>query len=74
MLACFPPLDILAEMEAQVCTLIRNIPLRGGKKPEEELDSIKRQERQEALVKWCTQLSEERLTHKRVVETFLPIF
>ncbi|CAK1598874.1 unnamed protein product [Parnassius mnemosyne] len=72
-LARFPPLDILAEMDARVYDRIRALRQSGGSEPEEALESVKRQERQNALATWRTRL-EERYEYKRVIGAILPVF
>ena len=70
LLACFPPLDILASMNARIYNTIREI---AGCSPLSTLD-IRRRENNVVFQTWRTRLCEERYTRKRVVQAILPSF
>lgn len=72
-LARFPPLDILAEMDSRVYNRIRILREDGESDPVKGLEVVKHQERQIAWETWRTRLS-ERSAHKPIVQAVLPVF
>lgn len=73
-MARFPPLDILADMDARVYDQIQAIRQSGESVPGSAFERLRRQERQHALEKWRERLQEPQYSCKRVVEAVLPHF
>ncbi|CAK1581735.1 unnamed protein product [Parnassius mnemosyne] len=74
LLARFPPLDILADMDARVYDWTRVLRQSVGSEPDEVFEGVKRQERINAFETWRARLSEERYACKRVVGAIPPHF
>ncbi|XP_037296413.1 uncharacterized protein LOC119189843 [Manduca sexta] len=74
-LARFPPMDILADMDAKVYDRMRIVRQTSGGQPITAFAvAIRREEKQNALAAWHSRLCEEPYVHKRVVEAILPVF
>lgn len=74
LLARFPPLDILADMDARVYNRIRVIRQSGNSVPGIAVVRLRRQERRHALEQWRERLQQPQYSRKRVVEAILPHF
>ncbi|XP_046976492.1 uncharacterized protein LOC124542612 [Vanessa cardui] len=76
LLACFPPLDILAERDARVYDQTRALRQSGGSAsyPASVLEALRRQEQRRAHTTWYARLRGDRYAHKRVVSAILPAF
>ncbi|XP_046976333.1 uncharacterized protein LOC124542425 [Vanessa cardui] len=76
LLACFPPLDILAERDARVYNQTRALRQSGGSAsyPASVLEALRRQEQRRAHTTWYARLRGDRYAHKRVVSAILPAF
>lgn len=75
LLARFPPLDILADMDAKVYDQIRSVRQNGGGRvPGAAFVRLRRQERRHALERWRERLQQPEISRKRVVEAILPHF
>ncbi|XP_046976655.1 uncharacterized protein LOC124542814 [Vanessa cardui] len=76
LLACFPPLDILAERDSRVYDQTRALRQSGGSAsyPASVLEALRRQEQRRAHTTWYARLRGDRYAHKRVVSAILPAF
>ncbi|KAJ8731739.1 hypothetical protein PYW08_014469 [Mythimna loreyi] len=74
LLARFPPLDILADMDAKVYNHIRDIRQSGNSVPGAVIVRVRRQERRHALERWRERLQQPQFSRKRVVDAVLPHF
>ncbi|XP_046976610.1 uncharacterized protein LOC124542724 [Vanessa cardui] len=76
LLACFPPLGILAERDARVYDQTRALHQSGGSAsyPASVLEALRRQEQRRAHTMWYARLRGDRYAHKRVVSAILPAF
>ncbi|XP_068623983.1 uncharacterized protein [Battus philenor] len=63
-LARFPPLDVLAEMDARVYDRVRTHRWDGGCEPDRVLEAVGRQERRGVLATWRAKLSNERYARR----------
>ncbi|XP_064072393.1 uncharacterized protein LOC135193519 [Vanessa tameamea] len=70
LLACFPPLDILAERDARIYDRTRALRQSGesASYPASAFGALRWQET------WCARLRGDRYAHKRVVSAILPAF
>ena len=74
LLARSPPLDILADMDAEVYHQIRAIRQSGETAPATAFERLKRRARRKALELWRERLKQPQFAHKRVVDAILPHF
>lgn len=70
LLARFPPLDILAEMDAQVYNALRA----EGSVSEDEIKAFREDAHRQAIIRWRERLGEPGSTRQRIVTGILPHF
>ncbi|KAJ8735627.1 hypothetical protein PYW07_007247 [Mythimna separata] len=74
LLVRFPPLEILADMDAKMYKRIRDLRQSGNSVPGIVVVRLRREERRHALKRWRELLQQPKFSCKRVVEAVLQYF